>query len=238
MPHYSSSSGIGLFELCPARAVAKYVGGFEEPESDAMREGTRLHRLVQGYMRDGAVPDSTEKAAHACIKVLPVGAGSVAASDIERVVLHPEHHGYMDWSKDQVHGDLKFTSSPQYQRAKDPTTDPQRIIYAVDAFYRDSSLKVLKQYWTVTKFDGTQALTLPYEWTKDKAKQAHDTIVRPVHEALAKAVETKQDWQTAEKNQASCDMYRPNGCPMKAHGCRRSLKERILAIIPKPKVLK
>lgn len=235
-PFYSSPTAIALWQLCPARAVAKYVAGFTEPETPAMVEGTRLHRIVQLYMHKGTVPATTEHAAHACIKVLPVKAQSIAAADIERVVLHPKHHGYLDWSRYDGHGDLKFTSNVSYQRAKNPETDPQRIIYAADAFYRDSSLKTLKQSWTVTQFDGKAALTLPFEWTKASADKAHAAIVQPIHDALALAVQKQQDWQTVEKNQSSCDMYRPNGCPMKAQGCKRSLRDRLLAI--KPKVTK
>jgi hypothetical protein len=231
----SSPSGIGLTKLCVARAVAHYVWGYEEPENNAMREGTRLHRIVQAYLRDGTVPDNAEKAAHACIKVLPVSGGSISPHNIERVVLLPEHHGYLDWSARGEHGDLKFTKSVRYQQAKDPTQDPQRIMYAVDAFANDTTLVSLKQYWTVTQFAGDKALTLEHVWTKDSARTAYEAIVKPVHQQLAAAIETKLHWNDAPKNLSSCDTYPPNGCMMKSQGCRRSLHDRLIAIAPKRK---
>lgn len=229
----SSPSSIGLTQLCVARAVAKYVWGYEEPETEPMREGTRLHRITQAYLRDGTVPDSNEKAAHAMIKVLPLRAASVAPSDIERVVLLPEHHGYIDWSHGKRHGDLKFTKNVRYQCAKDPTTDSQRIMYAVDAFERDRGLVSLKQYWSISQFDGTKALTLKHTWTKLSAQAAYDATVRPIHDKLAHAIETKMHWNDAPKNLASCDTYPPDGCMMKKQGCRRSLSARLQAIRPK-----
>jgi len=231
----SSPSGIANAQLCMARAIAQRVWGYYEPENDAMREGTRLHRVVQRYLHTGKVPDADDKAAHAAIKVLPVGPGSVSAADIERVVLLDKHHGYIDWLRGSKHGDLKFTKNVRYQRAKDPTTDPQRIIYAVDAFANDPSLVTLKQFWTVSQFDGKQALTLEHKWTKDSALKAYETIVKPVHEQLAAATQKSLHWQDAPKNLSACDMYPPNGCIMKQHGCRRSLKARLLAIRPKQK---
>lgn len=232
----SSPSAIGLHLLCPARAVAKYVWGYEEPESDAMREGTRLHRIVQRYMSEGVVPDTSEKAAHAAIKVLPVAAGSVYQADIERVVLLPEHTGFLDWERGTSrHGDLKFTKSVRYQQAKDPVTDPQRILYALDAFERDSELKTLKQSWTITQFDGAKALTLVHKWTHVAVRKQYDAIIKPVHDALATAVEKTTHWQDVPKNQASCDLYPPDGCHMKKQGCRRSLADRIVAITPRKK---
>lgn len=231
---YSSASGLGLAQICMARAVARYVWGYEEPESDAMREGTRLHRIVQRYLLDGTVPDAREKAAKKCISVLPIRAGSVFEPDIERVVLLPEHSGYMDWLRGSKQGDLKFTKNVRYQREKDPKTDIQRIIYAVDTFANDPSLVTLKQFWTVTQFDGEKALTLEHRWTKDTALEAYDKIVKPVHTQLKAAVEQQLHWQDAPKNHASCDLYPPNGCMMKQHGCRRSLAARLLAIRPKP----
>jgi hypothetical protein len=231
----TSPSAIALWELCPARAIAKYVWGYEEPESDAMREGTRLHRIIQRYLNTGAIPDTKERAAHACIKVLPVPAGSIYTADIERVVLHEQHHGYIDWARgSRVLGDLKFTKSVRYQQAKNPATDPQRIIYAVDAFAYDSELRKLTQHWTVTQFDGAKALTLKHVWTKDGALKAHDKVIKPAHEQLMAAVETNLHWNDAPKNHGSCDMYPPNGCMMKNHGCTRSLKSRLMAIRPKP----
>lgn len=231
----SSPSGIDTAKLCIARAVAHYVWGYNEPENERMREGTRLHRVMQAYLRDGVVPGVEEKAARKMLEVLPVGAASIHAADIERVVLLDQHHGYMDWAQPEraVIGDLKFTGDVKWQRQKDPTKDPQRIMYAVDFFTTDTSLRVLKQHWSVSQFDGTKALTLSHEWVRADAFKAYDEVVRPLHDVLADAAAKKLHWQDAPKNHESCDVYRPNGCMMKQHGCRRGLAQRLLAITPK-----
>ena len=233
----TSASAIALWNLCPARAVAKYVWGYEEPENEAMREGTRLHRIVQKYMHGAEVPPANEKAARKCIEVLPVGPGSIYRADIERVVLLDEHTGFLDWMRGtRKHGDLKFTKSVRYQKEKNPETDPQRILYALDAFEMDPSrVDTLKQSWTVTEFSGAKALTLVHTWTHVTARKQYEKVVRPVHDALATAVAKSTHWQDAPKNLESCDMYPPDGCIMKKHGCRRSLRDRLIAITPKAK---
>lgn len=287
---YTSPSKIALAQLCFARAVAKYVWGYDaeatpesiskqhkltplefttaqqlftvflrekRPAADKRRdwrnagydellyddislhakaeEGKRLHTLIQQYLTTGKVPHTTERAAHKMISVLPVKGGQVAQADVERVVLLDEHHGYQDWMRGAWQGDLKFTVDVKHQRSKDATTDPQRIVYAVDAFNRMPGLVTLKQFWSVAQFDGERALTLRHKWTNDSAYEAYERHVLPTHVKLLAAEKDKPHWQEVEKNQTACDMYPPNGCIMKQHGCRRSIKARLLAIRPKVK---
>lgn len=232
--NYWSPSAIGLGILCPARAVAKYVWGYREPFGKAAAEGTRCHGITQSYMRDGTMPEPTEKAVHAMLKVLPVQAGSVDPHNIERVLRIPQHHGFIDW-RQRVIGDLKFTSNVRYQRETDPSTDPQRIIYGADEFYIDPYIEKVRTVWTVAQFDGKAQLALPHNWTRRENKRAYNSVVKPVAEMLEQASEEMTHWQDMPKNTAACDKYPPNGCIMKQHGCRRSLANRLIALKTKVK---
>lgn len=218
--------------MCPARALAKYVGGHEEPETEPMREGTRNHKLTQTALATGKLPGPHEKAVHRIVGALPVTLGSVASGDIERVLVLPVFFGFLDWSRDRIHGDLKFTSNVRNQTKKDPRKDTQRILYALDHYYRDPYLLSCKQTWSVSQFDGKRAVRLDHVWTRKSAKSAYDkNLAKPV-DKFREAVQSKQDWQTATKNYDACDAYPPNGCHMKAKGCKRSLAQRLITLKP------
>lgn len=206
----------------------------------AAAEGQRLHKLAQTFLSTGKLPPPHERAVHKIVGALPVPGGSIAQSDIERVVVLPEFHGYMDWSDGfGRQGDLKFTSSPQYQRAKDPTRDPQRILYAKDEFYRDPYLLTVRQTWSVAQFNGAAAYRLDHVWTRKSLSQSFSRYLEKEVDAFKQAVLEKKNWNEAAKDYSKCDQYRPHGCPMKAHGCKRgSLSQRLVAIQPNPKNLR
>lgn len=239
MKHYWSPSGLELWNLCNARALGKYVAGVVEPEGAPAKEGKRLHVLTQTAMVTGKLPPPSEVAVHKIVAALPVPLGTIAARNVERVVLLPDVNGFKDWCTDDGrHGDLKFTGDVSYQRAKDPEADAQRLVYAADEFWRDPWLRKTTQTWSVAQFNGARAIRLDHVWTrKSLARAIEKNLAKPLDKFI-EAVQSKQDWTTAAKNYAACDMYRPNGCPMKGLGCRPSLRERLVQISPKVKLKK
>ena len=238
-PFYPSPSAIDLWLTCNARALGKYVAGVKEPMGKAALEGQRLHKLTQEFLVSGRLPPPHERAVHKIVGALPVPGGSIHPVDIERVLVMPVFHGFMDWSDGfGRQGDLKFTSSPQHQRSKDPVKDPQRILYAKDEFYRDPYLLSLRQTWSVAQFNGAAAYRLDHTWTRSALKKAYEKNLARAVDNFVSAVHNKQDWNEAAKDYSKCDMYRPHGCPMKAHGCKRgSLNQRLVAIQPKASAL-
>lgn len=230
---YPSASGIETWLMCPARALAKYVGGHEEAPTPPMLEGTRLHKLTQTALVTGKLPGPEERAVHKIVAALPIPLGSIEPGEVERVLVLPGFFGFLDWAtRDVRHGDLKFTSNVRNQQKKDPRRDAQRILYGLDAFYRDPYLVTSQQTWSVSQFNGARALRLDHVWTRKSVKSAYEkTLAKPV-DKFREAVQAKQDWQTATKNYNSCDAYSPNGCHMKAKGCKRSLAQRLVTLKP------
>lgn len=221
--------------MCDARAVAEYAYGYRDPETPKMREGTRLHRIVQAYLRDGTIPEPHELAARKLIDIIPFGPASISSHNIERVLRLPEWFGFIDFESDDhdIEGDLKFTSALKYLLEVDPNTDPQRIVYALDAFHRDPRRKIVTQLWCVGQFDGQAARVLRHEWTRATAEKAYNDIIAPRAEAFAGYLEDSTlHWQDAPKNTRACTKYPPKGCPV-AHICRRSLKQTLLQLKPK-----
>lgn len=230
-----SPSAIVLSRMCLARAVAAYgPAKLRGPDSASSLEGKRLHTVVQAYLRDGTAPSPLERAAHAAISVLPTPAGSVHPSDIERVVQLPGYFGYVDFETPTgVVGDLKFTGNLRYQKEVDPTQDPQRIIYANDAFYRDPYAATIRQSWVVAQFNGASSVALECGWTRKTAKRALQKYVEPVAGALDSALEAGRDWNEVEKNYGACHLYPPNGCHLKQQ-CKRP--DRGSVVFAKPKL--
>lgn len=227
-----SPSAAELWELCNARALGKYVEGIREEPGFPAREGSRLHKLTQKYLVTGRLPAMHEVAVHKIVAALPVPGGSIERSNIERVLVIPEMHGYMDWTTgDGRQGDLKFTSNVRYQRAKDPTSDKQRIAYAHDEFYRDPYLVTLRQTWSVSQFDGKAALKLEHKWTRKAVKKKFRLHLAKTLDDLCEAVEQQKSWRRAKKNYSSCWAFNRE-CPMIEHGCKRSILDHKSRLTP------
>ena len=221
--------------MCEARAVASYAYGHKDPETPKMAEGTRLHLVVQAYLRDGTIPAPHELAARKLISVMPYQPGCIEPHNVERVLQLPGWFGKIDFETNDHNtvGDLKFTSALKYQLAVDPKRDTQRIVYACDAFYRDPSRKTVTQHWCVGQFDGQEARVLECVWSRAEAWDAYVEHVDLFAERLAQNLaNTDLHWQDVPKNMASCGKYPPNGCNV-AHLCERSLRKRLLSMPPK-----
>ena len=220
-------------QLCLARAVAAYgPWQLRGPDSPAQKEGRRLHTVVQAYLRDGTVPGPLDRAAHQAISVIPAAAGSVSPADIERVVLLPGYFGYIDFETPADVGDLKFTSNLRYQKAVDPTQDPQRIIYANDRFYRDPYAIEVKQLWVVSQFNGAGSVALEHIWTRRAAKRALQKYVEPSANALDSFLASGKHWNEAPKNYGACNMYPRHGCHLR-YQCTKPKRENISFAKPK-----
>lgn len=236
-----SPSAIALGQMCLARAVARYTGVFTEPESPQMRAGKHNHELVQLYLRTGAVPAAHEESAHAAIRALPIKAGSVHEHDIERPVLLTGYQGWIDWTRTAEQGDLKFTGNMTHVSKKDPFTDPQRVIYAADAFYRlPSKVVTVISYWTVATFwsdkptfKGCKSKTLAVKFDRLGIKKRLAAL-QPIADEIVFARKHKSDWQSYPKNLDACSTYRPHGCPLRSV-CKVSLADRLISIRRKPK---
>ena len=228
---YPSVSTIETFITCGARGLAK-LQGHREPESDAMREGTRNHRLVQSALVTGKPISPLEVAAVSVLRVLPVGLGDVEPHNVERVLVLPGWHGYIDWAAmGWRHGDLKFTSNVRNQVKKNPAEDPQRIVYALDHFYRTGDRRTA-QTWSVAQFNGKNPKRLDFFWTPKTAKAAYEKIIAKPLDKLNEHLHSGTHWNDAPKNLAACDKYPPNGCPMVGLGCKRSLSQRLIQLQP------
>lgn len=238
-PYYPSASAIELWERCEARALGAYVAGYRSPDTKATLEGKRLHLVTQEFLATGKLPSMQEAAVMRIIGALPVPGGSVARHNIERVLVVPRLFGFTDWQDDfGRQGDLKFTSDVKWQRAKDPTQDPQRLIYAADYFHQDPYLVTLRQTWSVSQFNGARAIRLDHEWTRKAAKKSFEKRLARSIDTLSEAVHSQRDWRKAKRNYNDCHAF-GQACPMLAQGCQRqSLAGRIAALTPSKYALK
>ncbi|MDP6423388.1 MAG: PD-(D/E)XK nuclease family protein, partial [Planctomycetota bacterium] len=55
-----SASQIQLASLCWRKWAFAYIRGLREPETRALALGTKVHAILEAYLRDGTVPDPNE----------------------------------------------------------------------------------------------------------------------------------------------------------------------------------
>jgi len=233
-----SPTALALWDLCPARAVGRYVHGIKEDFGKAAREGVRAHRLTQRFLAYGDAPPPSAAHVRATISVLPVGAAAISPHNIERVVLLRakgiQLNGGIDWeAAPNLQGDLKFTGDLRHLRARDWLADHQRIIYAADWFARHPGESTVRSIWTGSRFDGRKAENYELRLKRRQVEKLLDDVSLRVAEKLLDACSRQRDWQSMPKNPGACNLYPPNGCPMRAHGCKMNARKALLTLRPK-----
>lgn len=127
-----SASQIDLFRKCPRKWAWAYIEGFREEPTESTELGGRVHKILEGYLRDGTKIDGTThegSIAQAGLPFLPEpGTGLVEEYfriPSGEVILH----GYIDWHGSYV---LDHKTTSDFRWAKTPedlSSDTQSILY-------------------------------------------------------------------------------------------------------------
>jgi len=136
---YVSASQITTFRECRAKWAWDKLDRLPRSESTpAQKKGTRVHKILENYLKDGTPPDpGTEEGriALAGIKFLPDPQAAVVEGELNIMADNVNYIGFIDFEyvKDGVPvvGDHKTTGNLDYAKTKDDLKkDVQAIIYA------------------------------------------------------------------------------------------------------------
>jgi len=216
-----SPSQIEKWVQCPRRWGHIYLEGRREPSTDAAEAGTRVHALLEAYLRDGTEIPRAEvwngyaigEIAHDMTQHLPP-AGTVPDVEIALAleVAGIKYRGRIDALHYGVVYDHKTTSDLRYAKT-DLENNIQALIYG-RWLNADGDLQ-----WTTGRTKkGIKSIKTRLPIVKDEIAARFDAVVTPIARQIMSAY-AHGDVTLLDKNTDSCTMYRPNGCPFLNHGC-------------------
>jgi len=226
MTPYVSPSQLDTFLTCNRKWGFRYLDGIDSPPHRSAQVGTRVHAILEDWLRSAKPPDWEERLvidgheyfpgriASEAIHLLPPPGPHLALErrfsnrpwlgQIDVAYLaSPEHPVVMDHKTTTDLGWAKTVEELQ--------TDPQAIIYAAAAFAELPRAQVADLAWTYTKTNK------PY-----KAKQVHlrvtreyvEEAIRPFLATAARMLEIRASGARAadlDPTPSACQKY--GGCP-------------------------
>ncbi len=164
---FVSASEIELYDLCPRKWAFVYIEGKRPPPNESAALGTRVHAILQWWLKDGKAPD------------LLTNEGEIAASGLH--LLPPPrtptlvteeqfsftsrrawYTGYKDFRYRDANGllhvgDHKTTKAFTWAKTTDEILcHPQALIYAVDEFFKNPQDEILSLDWVYYKTTGSR----------------------------------------------------------------------------------
>jgi len=164
---FVSASEIELYDLCPRKWAFAYLEGLRPPPNESAALGTRVHKILEQWLKDGTAPD------------LLTNEGEIAASGLH--LLPPPrtptlvteeqfsftsrrawYSGYKDFRYRDANGllhvgDHKTTKSATWMKTTDEIlAHPQALIYSVDEFFRNPQDDRLSLDWIYYKTTGSR----------------------------------------------------------------------------------
>lgn len=138
----ASASQIKTFRECERKWALGKLAGLRAPETESQLRGTRIHRILELYLKGEApIPNTQEGTlAAACLSNLPDPSADHAPW-LERYFKNKEAYvvpviGYVDfwWLERRLVVDHKTTSSPRYMKTPEELRyDVQAIMYGKEA---------------------------------------------------------------------------------------------------------
>jgi hypothetical protein len=215
-----SPSQLGAAKLCLRRWAFSYRAGAREASGDAAEAGTRVHGVLETYLRDGVSVDESVvwgkynigAMAKTMAEHLPP-AGSVTLVEQE---FSYEYGGFpftgkIDAQHEGVVFDHKTTSKPTGVKSEEKLrTDIQALIYGAYPKNIDPTLQWTTGIWSTGKAKKVRLTLLTSE-----AAAGLDEHVLPLAVTIWD-VPSDVDPLSLPPNWDSCTMFPPRGCPHKA----------------------
>lgn len=189
---YVSASEIEVFDLCPRKWAFGYIEGKRAPPNDAAALGTRVHSILQFWLRDGAPPDTWTaegEIAASGLHLLPPPRypGLVTEEEFRFTSQRAWYIGYKDFryrdANGLIHvGDHKTTKSSTWIKSvEDILAHPQSLIYAVDEFFKNPNDDRIALDWIYYKTQGARKAEPRFQIvTKDVVAEMFFEHVDPV----------------------------------------------------------
>lgn len=164
---YVSASEIELFDLCPRKWAFAYIEQKRAPPNDAAALGTRVHAILEKWLRDGAAPDTlTDEGAIAAsgLHLLPPPrTPTLVTEEVFRFTSKRAWYtGYKDFRYRDANGllhvgDHKTTKAATWMKSQEEIlAHPQALIYAVDEFFKNPNDNHLALDWIYYKTTGSR----------------------------------------------------------------------------------
>lgn len=227
-----SPSQIQLYRNCQKAWGFRYLQKIYSPQTDSTILGSRVHAILEAWLRDGAKPDPNEvlqtskglrfpgQIALAGIPFLPVpGTGEPEREwwlDDNGIL----YHGIIDWSAPGRVLDHKTTTS--FKWVKDLETDIQAHMYALIAVVDGAPVVDLE--WIYYRTHRPEARRSAVRWTSEQILDFYGEIIRPT----AAQIHAATDFDALELNPQHCSAF--GGCPHSAI-CPVTTQERFFSVM-------
>ena len=164
---YVSASEIEVYDLCPRKWAFGYIEKKRAPPNDAAALGTRVHSILQFWLRDGKPPDTlTDEGAIAAsgLHLLPPPRFPTLVTEegFRFTSRRAWYTGFKDFryrdSNGLLHvGDHKTTKAATWMKTPEEILcHPQALIYAVDEFFKNPNDTHLALDWVYYKTVGAR----------------------------------------------------------------------------------
>jgi PD-(D/E)XK nuclease superfamily len=212
-----SASQMDLWKRCKRRWGYSYLEGKREASGKSAEAGTRVHAVLEKYLRDGSPIDATETwngypigaiALDMVPHLPPAGTVKNVEQSLRLVVNNVTFTGRVDAVHDNTVYDHKTTSNLKNAKSeKTLKTDIQALIYArwLD---KDGAL----QWTTGQTKDVIKTKKTFLKVIREEVHEAFDNIVMPVAREILAAYEANEP-SKLERNKKACFFVPPNGCP-------------------------
>lgn len=195
---YVSASEIETFDLCPRRWAFIYIEQKRPPPNDSAALGTRVHAILEKWLKDGAAPDTWTAEgdiAASGLHLLPAPRTStlVTEGQFRFTSKRAWYTGFKDFryrdASGLIHvGDHKTTKA--FTWAKSPEEilcHPQALIYAVDEFFKNPNDDRLALDWVYYRTTGARKAELRSQIvSKDTVAEMFFEHVDPVAGEITK----------------------------------------------------
>jgi hypothetical protein len=164
---YISASEIEVFDLCPRKWAFGYVEGLRPPPNDSAALGTRVHAILEKWLKDGTPPDTWTPEG----EIAASGLHFLPAPRTPTLVTEEKFHfasqrawytGFKDFRYRDANGllhvgDHKTTKAFTWAKSLDEILcHSQALIYAVDEFRKNPNDDRLALDWIYYRTTGSR----------------------------------------------------------------------------------
>jgi hypothetical protein len=229
-----SPTQIKLWNSCQRAWGYRYIEGKKTPPTASQDLGTRVHEILERWLRFSEVPDPDEvfqgkypgRIARAGIPLLPHPSDITGVEEEFTLEVFPgvALFGFIDFLAHLLLGDHKTTTNFKWALTEEQLAqDVQAIIYAKYLFYLYDSSDTLELRWVYYRTTGNpEAKKVSARVSRKEVEEKVNADILPVVKQIAQAT-TLEDLDINPKH---CSAY--GGCPHQEY-CRVTAKERFRA---------
>lgn len=163
---YVSPSQLDTYLTCKRKWAFRYIDGIEAPPHRSAQVGTRVHEILEHWLRDATPPNIEEEltidghtyhTGRIAMEAIPFLPPPGPHLRLEEKFINGHWLGYMDVKyraapNHAVVMDHKTTGNFGYAKtSEDLATDPQAIIYARAVLDEDPEVQIVDLAWTYTR---------------------------------------------------------------------------------------